>query len=709
MTLDIALVISGDAKGAHQAAAETKADIKELAQTADAASGKVENLWAGSESGAKDLAQATETATGKVAELGSKGDAAMGRVSSSSTSAATGVGAVGREADRASGKFTAFGKTVTSVMTGFAGAVVGGLVVAAFDKLIGKVFEFVEAVVSSEPQIRAAMEKHEGLVDRVTAGYRRAKGAASDYGRDSREVLRFAAQSNAPRLEQSFDTAAGDVADRLHLLQPGQFGITAADAQRINPVLREFLSGVAKGKADVIAFRDEIAKIAKALPVDHPFQETAQDFINVTERAAELSRANDVIRALDGDANAAARAFGAFAGKIVETDNAAGNAIANLTEVQRLMSSISGQGSFTPIPNATPVPVERFAAGGIVTAPTAFRFNVGNSGGGNSGGGQLGVMGEAGPEAILPLVNAGGGLSVGAIGTDNRETTLGLKRLASGKLGVQMPVPFAQGGVVGGGVFPGRESGGVTAFAQGGVAEGGIFAELIALSKGSLKGILTDLVQIKSAADGAAGAILRFSDQILNKALQQGIDALFDKISSGFGSVSSSAGNGGGLFGGLSSLFSSLFKFAAGGIFTNSVVEQPTFFGFGSGTLGVMGEAGPEAILPLMRAGGGFAVGAVANDNREFALPLARLKSGSLGVDLTRPFADGGVFDGPTGPLANFALARDNVAKASIAATPNQTVNHFHISSPNPRAFAEDRASVIRGANRLTRQAGRYT
>jgi phage-related minor tail protein len=56
-----------------------------------------------------------------------------------------------------------------------------------------------------------------------------------------------------------------------------------------------------------------------------------------------------------------------------------------------------------------------------------------------------------------------------------------------------------------------------------------------------------------------------------------------------------------------------LQKFAKGGMFTNSIVNQPTLFKFAQGT-GLMGEAGPEAIMPLkrdtngnlgVRAGGG--------------------------------------------------------------------------------------------------------
>lgn len=49
---------------------------------------------------------------------------------------------------------------------------------------------------------------------------------------------------------------------------------------------------------------------------------------------------------------------------------------------------------------------------------------------------------------------------------------------------------------------------------------------------------------------------------------------------------------------------SGIMKYAKGGMFTNSVVSEPTLFKFAKGT-GLMGEAGPEAIMPLRRDGDG--------------------------------------------------------------------------------------------------------
>ena len=66
-----------------------------------------------------------------------------------------------------------------------------------------------------------------------------------------------------------------------------------------------------------------------------------------------------------------------------------------------------------------------------------------------------------------------------------------------------------------------------------------------------------------------------------------------------------------------------LMQFAKGGTFTNSVVDTPTMFKFAKGT-GLMGEAGPEAIMPLKRdnngnlgvrsEGGGTKVDVVVNN-----------------------------------------------------------------------------------------------
>jgi hypothetical protein len=222
------------------------------------------------------------------------------------------------------------------------------------------------------------------------------------------------------------------------------------------------------------------------------------------------------------------------------------------------------------------------ADGAVVTKPTYFSY----------GAGALGVMGEAGPEAIMPLRLSAGAYAVGAVGNDNRETTLPLTRLSSGALGVAIN------------------------------------------AKPTL-----------AAADGA-------------------------------------------------------------------VMTKPTELAQGAGgALGIMAEARPEAIMPLRAMGGSYAVGAIANDNRETALPIARLSSGALGVRLhARPFALGDAFAGSdVVSLSTPVLTSDLSANARQGNTQRGDVTNIYVQGvQNPKAFAEDRFAVMRGANRLAAQTRRH-
>ncbi len=83
--------------------------------------------------------------------------------------------------------------------------------------------------------------------------------------------------------------------------------------------------------------------------------------------------------------------------------------------------------------------------------------------------------------------------------------------------------------------------------------------------------------------------------QLSNKAFNSAIQPVEQLISSGLDS-------------GASSLFGSFFGFAKGGAFANSgggVLNSPLAFPMAGGNLGVAGEAGPEAILPLTRGANG--------------------------------------------------------------------------------------------------------
>jgi lambda family phage tail tape measure protein len=112
-----------------------------------------------------------------------------------------------------------------------------------------------------------------------------------------------------------------------------------------------------------------------------------------------------------------------------------------------------------------------------------------------------------------------------------------------------------------------------------------------------------------------ASAISGIAQNLANRLIDTAFKPIEDAL---FRALSGSGGGGGGLFGWLSSALGGLFgmggTFARGGAFgqageitafaNGGVVSNPTVFPFARG-IGLMGEAGPEAILPLRRGRGG--------------------------------------------------------------------------------------------------------
>lgn len=120
----------------------------------------------------------------------------------------------------------------------------------------------------------------------------------------------------------------------------------------------------------------------------------------------------------------------------------------------------------------------------------------------------------------------------------------------------------------------------------------------------------TGKLNFKSLINDMLSDLLRFELRMqmmqMYAAFRPGILSLFGSGGgSTFATQGGSAGtNYGSLFGGNyakgGAFDGGIEKFAMGGAFTNSVVDKPTVFKFAKGT-GMMGEAGPEAIMPLKR------------------------------------------------------------------------------------------------------------
>lgn len=112
---------------------------------------------------------------------------------------------------------------------------------------------------------------------------------------------------------------------------------------------------------------------------------------------------------------------------------------------------------------------------------------------------------------------------------------------------------------------------------------------------------------IKSFTDGFADAAKTVFKDVLT-----GAKSLQESLSNVLGSIADRL-----LSSGLDMLFGAIFPFANGGAFLNGrpvpfatggLVQGATPFAMPGGRLGVMGEAGPEAIMPLERVGGKLGV-----------------------------------------------------------------------------------------------------
>jgi lambda family phage tail tape measure protein/TP901 family phage tail tape measure protein len=123
-------------------------------------------------------------------------------------------------------------------------------------------------------------------------------------------------------------------------------------------------------------------------------------------------------------------------------------------------------------------------------------------------------------------------------------------------------------------------------------------------------------VSWRDFANDVIKQIMRMITQML---IMQAIQAAIGLFSGGGTAASSVAGAtsaGAAKAGGLGALlksangnvFGAARKFAKGSAFANSVVSNPTLFAFKDGgvpNMGLMGEAGPEAVMPLKRLAGG--------------------------------------------------------------------------------------------------------
>jgi hypothetical protein len=201
----------------------------------------------------------------------------------------------------------------------------------------------------------------------------------------------------------------------------------------------------------------------------------------------------------------------------------------------------------------------------------------------------------------------------------------------------------------------------------------------------------TGVARLAASADIGGGALARlpaivsmFQSIVAASSASSGssgggwLSAIASLFGGGGGEVASSAAYAASDF--LASAKGNIFAggnvvpFAKGGV--PEVVSAPTFFPMKNGKTGLMGEAGPEAIMPLARdKAGELAVRMVGERGNVTLLPITRDHSGRMAVrSVDKAFATGGVFGAaePTRLVATNSIREQ--ATTSVLSSRGDTV-----------------------------------
>lgn len=222
------------------------------------------------------------------------------------------------------------------VAAGAVGGIVAGMASAGFDAAFGALVSaasgYFDEITNGAENIKADLDAHKGLIKDIKDLWDQADGAASNYGLTSATGLRYSAQENVGRLQSDLGSELGRVSGGG--LDGGKGGLNfdfgndfyyggQMKASPLRPVMEAIRTDLADNKADIIAWRDEVAKVAAETPLGSLERDIANNFLESTQKAAELQaemqRAIDVYKSTVGDLDASTTAFGENAKAVAAT------------------------------------------------------------------------------------------------------------------------------------------------------------------------------------------------------------------------------------------------------------------------------------------------------------------------------------------------------------------------------------------------------
>lgn len=258
--------------------------------------------------------------------------------------------------------------------------------------------------IASRSEATRATTERQALVERAVPGTDRSAERST-----VRETASLASQSSSDSRIVSASTAVESTSESARIERSTTAALAQAAAPAAAPVAPQDAGKAAGNTAATTATSSDTSTSAS----------TSRE---VRERILE-SLASAAVSERDSESTTTSRELASTATETVR-DRATPPARDTLRE-RRLPAAATSQQRRGQV-------VRAFARGDIFDMPTLFKFAEG-------GKVRDGVMGEAGPEAVMPLqATGGGGLGVRAQGADGQVQVLPLMRGPDGKLGVQI-------------------------------------------------------------------------------------------------------------------------------------------------------------------------------------------------------------------------------------------------------------------------------
>ena len=659
----VSLVIDGDAKGAEKAADKTSAAIGSLGKQTDAIS--------------KAIEEGFNKAIGAMDKLGESTNS-VGAANDNFKGALLGlVGQFDQIAQKAAGANSAFGQTsagVANVAKGVAGLSVGagtiGLISGALGIAVTVGTTFFNLVNAGATQSNKHLEENARLVGVVRDAYRDASKTAEEFYDQSRNVTLLQAQQNLLTLQADLRRIATPLVRGIAepiAVQPfgGEASIAfdmanadrAAKMDQFREATERLHTSVAMGKPDVVAYREAIAEIGVAAQGSNPeISAQAAALLKNSDEAGNVAvavaKAEAALAMLNGTATDTQK-------KLLGISNQASEAGKNVNEFERLLKSIERQSAG----------YEAQAASAGKSAGEAARMRA-----------QLMLL-QAAEQAGIEVTGKYAEkleLTAGKFGTAAQKAaeyslraSIAFNRDQLGRNSLDASVASQLQGAFGN-----------DADQQSAIANAIRFNEVmrelknttLEITQGAFRDFRNELRNGATAWEAfqraGENAINRLVDKLADRALDNLISGLFGNL---MGSASS--GGSGNILGSLLGGSGGFRLFDIGG-FTGDIPTHAVA-GIVHGREFVVNAGATARHLPLLRA---------INDNR-------------------LPGYEAGGYVG----AAPFLAALGPAAPLSATATPGGGhVTNLYIQTPNPRSFAEDRATMMRGVNRMIARAARY-